>query len=736
MTDPRPARLPAAVLAAVLVLLPLLHWGGLADPFAPPRSILLAAAALLLVGHAAWRAMRGLAPPPAPRRLLLPVAGLLAAAACAAMLSFNRGLALRGLADLASLAVIAWAASGLAADPKRALGLLRLAVLPATLVAAGVLAQAFVPGYTIAIGALSILPPAPAGATFGDPGLAAQWLLLAWPLALGSVATGRGIPRLLAATGLGTIAAALLFAGGPEAWIAAAIVLLAAIVARTVQAILTGGGWSELASELDGSALRAAAAALLVVSLVAAMARFPGLASPVPVTPMTHVSLLAPTSGSPAADRSAAVRGSMAMISNHPAGCGVGNFRHGFLEVAWTRVPSSPFSLTHQAVHAGNGFLELAVEAGVAGGLLFTLLILIALVSAWRAASRMSEGRRPLGLLLTIALVAVVVVGWLGSPFQEAAPAAFVFLLLGMALPAAGADRPTGRRPLAFALLAAAVLLAIAAIPWYARRLEVGRATQAGQALLLAGDAAGATAALDRPMVLAAPDHLPQAILGNALVKQQEYQRAAERFAAVLDRSPWFLGAHLGRAACLQELGRYDLAAADLEAAQAIWPQSSPTTMAMARLDERRGRLDQARAGFLSAAALDPASADPWVAIGELDSRRERYDTAFEAFRKAASINPRLPRINVLIGDTLDRRGFADLAVGFYKKAATVDPTSTEPWLRLANVLHALNRDCEARESLHSAREVETDARRRDALDGLIDQLDPACRAETAKRKP
>lgn len=736
MTDLRPARLPAAVLAAVLVLLPLAHWGGLADPFAPPRSILLAAAALLLVGHAAWLALRGQAPPPAPRRLLLPIAGLLAAAACAAILSFNRGLALRGLVDLASLAVIAWAASGLAADPKRALGLLRLAVLPATLVAAGVLAQLFVPGWSIAIGPLSILPPAPAGATFGDAGLAAQWLVLAWPLALGGVATSRGMARLLAATGLGTIAAALLFAGGPEAWIAAVIVLLAAIVARAIQAFLTGDGWSELASDLDGSALRAVAAALLVVSLVTGLARLPGLASPVPVTPMTHVSFLAPTSGSPAADRSAGVRGSTAMISNHPAGCGVGNFRHGLLEVAWTRVPSSPFTLTHQAVHAGNGFLELAAETGVAGGLLFGVLILIALFSAWRGASRASEGRRPLALLLTITLVAVVVVGCLGSPFQEAAPAAIVFLVLGMALPAAGAGRLGGRRPLALVVLTAASLLAIAAIPWFARRLEVGRATQAGQALVLAGDATGAVAALDRPVVLAAPDHLPQAILGNALARQKEYQRAAERFAAVLDRSPWFLGARLGRAAALQEMGRYDLAAADLEAAQAIWPQSSPTAMATARLDERRGRLDQARAGFLSAAALDPAAADPWVAIGELDMRRGRYDTAFEAFRKAASVNPRMPRINLLIGDSLDRRGYSDLAVGFYKKAATVDPTSTEPWLRLANVLHTLNRECEARESLQSAREVETDARRRDALDGLIDQLDPACRAETAKQKP
>ncbi len=733
MSDLRPARLSAAVLAAVTLLLPFAHWSGLADPFALPRSILLAAAALLLVLDAAWSTARGTAPPAAPRRLTFPAAGLLAAAAIAAVMSFNRGLALRGLADLASLAVIAWAASRLAADPKRAANILHVAVVPSTLVAAGVLAQVFVPGFQIAIGSLSILPPAPTGATFGDAGLAAQWLLLALPLALGAVAMTRGPARLLAAVGLGTIAAALLYAGGPEAWIISAIVIVTAIGARVAQALIAGDGWNELGAALDGSAFRAAAVAILVVTLVTGLARLPGLPSP---APMTHVSLLAPTSGDPAADRSAGVRGAVAMIGLHPAGCGVGNYRHGFLEVAWTRVPSSPFTLAHQAVHAGNGFLELAAESGAAGGFLFALLVLIALFSAGRAAFGTSETRRSLGLLLNLALLAVVLVGCLGSPFQEAAPAALVFLAIGIALPAARTGRPAARHPLAFVALAAAGVLAVAAVPWFARRFEVGRAVQSGQALLQADDAAGAIAALNRPAVLAAPDHLPQALLGNAWARQKDYQHAAERFGAVLDRSPWFLAALLGRAAARQELGRYDLAAADIEAAEAIWPHSSGTTMAMARLDEQRGRLDQARAGYQSAAALDPSSAEPWVAIGDIDSRRGRYSSALEAYRKAAVINPRQPRINVLIGDSMEKTGYLEIALGYFQKAATVEPASLEARLRLANVLHSLNRECESRESLQAARELETDPGRRAALDALIDRLEPACKAETAKKKP
>jgi len=43
---------------------------------------------------------------------------------------------------------------------------------------------------------------------------------------------------------------------------------------------------------------------------------------------------------------------------------GPGAWRHAFLEVAWTAVPSSPFSLSHQAVHAGQAFLEAGAELG------------------------------------------------------------------------------------------------------------------------------------------------------------------------------------------------------------------------------------------------------------------------------------------------------------------------------------------------------------------------------------
>ncbi len=51
-----------------------------------------------------------------------------------------------------------------------------------------------------------------------------------------------------------------------------------------------------------------------------------------------------------------------------------------------------------------------------------------------------------------------------------------------------------------------------------------------------------------------------------------------------------------------------------------------------------------------------------------------------------------------------------------------------EPRLRLANMFHATGKDCEAKESLMAARDLETDPGRRAAILALIDTVDAGCR--------
>src|SRR4029077_15378921 len=144
-----------------------------------------------------------------------------------------------------------------------------------------------------------------------------------------------------------------------------------------------------LVPDLGGAGFRALLIAGIVVLVVVSVSRLTFLyPSGKPLEPLQGTSLLSPTTGNAAADRTPAVRATLVLIRHHPWGVGPGGFRHAFLEVAWTVAPTSPFSLSHQAIHPGNAFLEMTVETGLLGGLAFALLVIVLLLQAALAAAR------------------------------------------------------------------------------------------------------------------------------------------------------------------------------------------------------------------------------------------------------------------------------------------------------------------------------------------------------------
>ena len=240
--------------------------------------------------------------------------------------------------------------------------------MAAALVALGSLLQVFIPaasGGPIAL----FLPPNRGGSTLGDPGLVVQFLVLALPMGVGAAALSADAWRQACGGLLGLVAAALVFIGRPEGWMAGLAALILVVLARVVQVAGHGGRWSDLAPDPGGASLRALLIAGIVISAAVSVSRLTLLyPTHKPVEPLAGTALLTPTTGNPAADRASAIPGTLALIKRHPLGVGPANFRHAFLEVAWTEVPGSPFSLSHQAVHAGNAFLEMTAEAGVPGG--------------------------------------------------------------------------------------------------------------------------------------------------------------------------------------------------------------------------------------------------------------------------------------------------------------------------------------------------------------------------------
>ena len=733
-------RWAAALLTAALFAVPLLHSPRIADPFEMPKESAVMVAALALALFAILASGDRAVPRAVPRFAAMMAGALLLCATIAALVSANRALAFWDLGKMAALLFVGWGVARFIRDSSHAAWLMRAALAAAALVAAGTLAQVAVPGYGLSIAGMSLLPAVPAGATLGDPGLATQFLLLAAPLGLAAAALASGPIRLLCAGALGLLITAVIYAGRPEGWIAAALITLALLGTRVARAFATGGGWRALTPDLGGGAVRAALVPVAVVLLIVAVSRMPGIASSgEPMTPLPHVGLLAPTTADPAADRRAAIQGTTALLALHPLGVGPGYWRHAFLEVAWKRVTASPFTLSHQAVHVGNSLLELAAELGVTGAVLFIALLILLVARAARTAFRDPGPGGAVALAALDVMLAAIIVSFLGSPFQDATPALLLWVAAGLAAgSAAGATTVASPAPRArprWPLAAAWAIVALATAAWIGTRYASGRRTLEGQGLLFSGDLKGAIAVLSEPAVLRSPDHLPHVLLGNACLRAGQNKAAVDAFGATLERSPWYLSAFLGRAAAYQELGLYDRADEDLRSALAIAPGNTDLLVSLGRLDARRGRLDQAIADYRQAAEQSPSLADVWYDIGEIYARRGQYDAAIEAFRSCTAKNPRHPRVNLAMGEAFEQKGIYEMAVEYYQRAASLDERAVEPRLRLANMFHATGKDCEAKDSLMAARDLETDPARRAAILSLIDTVDAGCRRILKERQ-
>jgi tetratricopeptide (TPR) repeat protein len=740
-----PWSLPARVLLVLLLLfLPLVHSGSIADPFGLPKEALLHESAALLLLFGLLGAGRGAARSSRPQALLAAVLVLLAAAGVATLVSANPRLAAESWLNLASLAIVAAAVARFVRTPGDALLVQGAALAGACLAALVALAQIFSPGFNWAIGTISIIPPSPGGGTLGDPGLVAQFVLVAVPLGLGAAALASGIARLVCAAGLGILASLLLYAGRPEGWLVAIwiVVLLAAI--RLARATCAGSGWIDLTPDLGGGAVRGLLVIATVVILAVAVGRLPRPGGQ-PVAPLSSVGLLAPTTGDVDKDRRAGTEGSTALVRRHPLGVGPGYFRHAFLEVAWTEVKESPFTLAHQAVHAGNSWLEAFAEDGLAGGLALVAVLLLLLLQAARSALRDPGPWGTAGATAGGTILAAGVVALYGSPFQEVTPALLIALASGLCVAAArgarhaasaGDESTSGRAPLPVRLLALVLGIGCAGggLALAASRYEASHLTLLGQALSGSEDFRGAQRVLSQPAALRSPEHLPHVLLGQAALRNGAFADASAAFADALRCSPWFLAAHLGRAAAEEALGHYDKAADDLLRARRLWPQSYDVTMAQGRLDVRRGRLEQALGEFEDASKIDASLGDAWFALGELYARREDWDRAIESFHMCLQKNPRYPHINFKLGDAYEHRGMMEMAIGHMQREALFDERNPEPRLRMANLFHLQGQECEARQALEAARDLETDPQRRQVILDLIGRTDVLCRQITERK--
>lgn len=745
--------LATRVLATTLLATPFVHSAGLADAFSLPKEIVTLAGALLVL-LAAIAARLGRHPAARSQSPVFILAVLLVLSAALAILpSLNRAIALRGCIQIAAGATLAWGVARFVRTPEGAALILRSILAGATLIAIATVAQVFYPGLHLAPGGWSLLPASAGGTTLGSAGLTMQFLLLGLPAGIGATALSRGIWRSICGACLGLIAAALLFAGRPEAWAVglASLALLAG--SACVRVVARGGRWRDCIPGAGDDGLRTTLIAVITLLAVLALSRTPLAASSgMPPEPLDGVSLLTPTSGDPAVDRRAAIAGALPLLLRHPLGVGPHLWRHAFLEVAWSENDNSPFTLNHQSSHVGNAFIEMMAETGVAGGILFVFLLGAVLVQSGHAARRRES---PFGLVGFAAFNTVgtfVFASLYGSMMQAPTPALVFWIMVGLTqVSLSGADalalprvlrprerslatRPSGAR-LAWlvALIAWGTTVALVTVA-VRDAVAASRQTLAGQAASSSNQPAAAARILESPEVLRSPDHVPHFIAATAYIEDGQVEKAAARFGQVIDRSPFFISAYIGRARAYEALGRYERAERDLDLAIEIWPSHIATRLARARLDALRGRSIEALEGYRSVLRDDPSLPEPFFRMGELLAELGRTDEAIQAFRACLRKDLRYPAVHLRLADAFVEKGALKMAVQYYEAAIENAPGESEPRLKLANTLYGMSRFCDARIALEGARDVEIDPARRATVLELIDKVGPLCRKEERRK--
>ena len=434
------------------------------------------------------------------------------------------------------------------------------------------------------------------------------------------------------------------------------------------------------------------------------------------------------------------------MLRSQPMGVGPDNWRFAFLQFAWTEIDPSPFSLSHQAIHCGNNFLEVAAETGVIGGLAFLALVLMILVQAALAARDAPPPWKAIGYVSFSAVGAVVFMSFLGAPFEEPTPA-FIFWMSAGLIQAAlfHAPRPAGRlsllwaearepipirlrrRRIGFASGAVGLVL-VGWIGWCAcNRVRAAHHVLYAQAAYAGEQFEEAARRLGLPVLASSPDPIHSTRAGSSYLRLGLPGFAVTRFTATLERAPFFPAAYLGRALAYEQLGRYDFAEEDLNRASAIWPDNLETLMSRARLNTTRGRLDDAIQNYLTIARRETEMAEPFFRAGMIFLRRNQLDEAIQAFRLARQKDPRYPRLALNLGDALYRKGLLDMALRQFQTASGQDPGDVEARLKIANTHHALGDGCRALKALEAARELEVETARRGQILDLIEKIRPDC---------
>lgn len=608
MSPSRESRRVEGCFAALVVVLPLVYAPGFASLYRLPKQVALAViGALVLWGVVAYyRRERPLSSLP----LFAPVVAYATVIILSLLTALNLYEGLWQSAETLVALGLFWAAATFFGDMAAVFRLFRWAVGAATVVALLGIAQTW--GADIPTLAITTPIVAP-GSTFGNINMAAQYLVLVLPLAVGLVILASTLSgELVAGAALGVIATHLTYTGTRAAWLGAtlATLVLSWLVRR--RGILISVPPSPFRRKIWS--LVAVAAFVVLMNIVP---RFV-----IPGWGQSHASVVTRL-GSFAGEfeertslrvRLAIWANTSALVTDHPLlGVGKGNFQFLYPRYARRVVEDVAMKPETRVREAHNDYVQFASETGLIGlGTFLCLLVGLARRFCSGFTATAEAGRLVIGGTCAIGLLALLVEAFFDFPFQRAVPEAFFWMLAGVLWRASGDDPPSvggaSSKPHPLIALTVVAVIATMAAGW------------GGNALRAEYHYSRGGRAYSRDRLPEAGEHLRKAVtlnpfeerywflLGLYEIRTGDFRQAVVHISRHLRLNPYNIGGLNNFGVALASVGRPLEAIAAFERSLAIWPDHVEARNNLGFLYASVGRRDLAITQFREVLRMSPGN--------------------------------------------------------------------------------------------------------------------------------
>ena len=517
----------------------------------------------------------------------------------------------------------------------------------------------------------------PPAATFGNKNVAAQFVLMTLPLAIGlALESRRAAPAALCALSGALMAGYLLFTVTRSAWLAFAVE--AVFVAAWARRLRTPGH--------QGSrriALLVAAAVLVALVLLApggfVLSAYERLEVPwhAPAQPSGPSAAATPAAVASVQGRLAIWRNTLAMVRDFPLrGVGLGNHAVRYPAYARAAVVDPLWGTRSQLDYAHNEYLQAWAELGIVGlGLVLWFGFSVASLQRRAYQEAADSGGSYVLMAAAAGLLGVGVDAALSFPFHRAMPPLVSAAYLGLLASRAG-SRSVAPAPWVGWLSAAAAGGALVAttafqLRWIRADWHVQRAHEAEARL----DAPTALAQAEAARRYNAHPKEARFAAGTAYLSLGEPRRAAAAFEEIIASYPHDLVTLANLSLAHAQSAEPTKALEILRRAIALKPDEPVLHARAASLLETLGEAEGALAEHRLAAHLDPRSRSYQYRLGIAAMQRGAFAEAEQALGEALVIDPHSAAthkvLGVLLAESLGRRREG---VEHLRQALALDP--------------------------------------------------------------